>query len=169
MRALRREMDRVGRAQGRRVQVSAYLLNNVAQCLSYGLDVPTWVREGLVDFIIPYPWHGNMDVDLAAFAGLTRGTACRTYAEVLPRQMSPAQYRERALACYEDGADGLAFWDTDTENRLSYKEQWNTLRRLGHRDELAARAADEWPACRQVPLRTLGGHSMDRYSPYWSA
>ena len=169
MRALRGEMDEVGSRQGRRVQVSAYVLNDVALCLSYGLDVATWVGEGLVDFIIPYPWHGNMQVDLAAFAGLTRATGCRTYAEVLPRQMSPAEYRERALACYRAGVDGLAFWDTDTENRLSYKEQWRTLRRLGHEDELAGGAEDELPACRWVPLHSLGGHLMDKYSPYWSA
>ena len=169
MRALRREMDQLGQQQGRRVQVSAYVLNDVPYCLSFGLDVATWAREGLVDFIIPNPSRGSIDLDLAAFVKLTRGTTCQVYAEMLPRGMSPAQYRQKAIATYDTGVDGLAFWDTDTENRLGFKSGWSMLRRLGHEEELAGWVPDEWPSCKLVPLHSLGGHTMDRYSPYWSA
>ena len=169
MRALRQEMDQVGQQQGRRVQVSAYVLNDVSWCLSFGLDVQTWAREGLVDFIIANPWQESLPLDVAAFVELARGTACQVYAEMLPRQMAPEVFRKRALDNYQTGVDGLAFWDADTENRLSYKDQWSMLRRLGHREELADWAPDEWPSYRQIPLYSLGGHILDRYSPYWAS
>jgi hypothetical protein len=169
MRALRRAMDEVGRKQGRRVQVSAYVLNDVPYCLFYGLDVATWAQEGLVDFIIPNPSRGQMPLDVAGFVDLARGTACQVYADILPRQMPTEEYQQRAIENYRAGVDGLAFWDTDTENRLAFKEQWSMLRRLGHEEELAGWAPDEWPAYRWVSMYSLGGHTMDRYSPYWSA
>ena len=173
MRRVRREMDQAGQALGRRIQVSAYVLNTVPYNLSYGLDIGAWAREGLVDFIIPNPTRDrgpqgdSVDVDVAAFAQLLQGTDCKLYADVLPRQMPPEAYRQKALAYYQAGSDGLAFWDTYEVGRLSYKDQWSMLRRLGHREELAHWAADQWPAYRTVPLYTVAGLTMDRHSPYW--
>ncbi|MSP13591.1 MAG: hypothetical protein EXR62_11615 [Chloroflexi bacterium] len=137
MRAVRHEMDRIGQEVGRHIQVSAYVLNTVSYCLSYGLDVATWAQEGLVDFIIPNPTRGrgatgdSVDVDVAGFAQVLQGSPCKLYADLLPRQMSPEAYRQKALAYYQAGADGLALWDCDTNNRLAFKHQWGMVRRLG--------------------------------------
>ena len=80
----------------------------------------------------------------------------------------PAQaYRERALDCYATGVDGLAFWDTNS--RYPYLDEWSMIRRLGHEEALGEWAPDQWPAYRQIPLHSLGGHHIDSYSPYWSA
>ena len=167
MRALREEMDRVGERQGRRIQVSAYVIETLAYNLQYGLDVAAWAEEGLVDFIIPNPWHGDRDVDVASFVEVTRGTDCKVYADILPRRMPAQEYRQRALECYAAGVDGLAFWDTNS--RYPFLDEWSMIRRLGHEEALQGWAADEWPAYRQVPLHSLGGHHMGSYSPYWSA
>ncbi|MSP11996.1 MAG: hypothetical protein EXR62_03445 [Chloroflexi bacterium] len=169
MRLLRRKMDEVGKQQGRHIQVSATVMNPVAYCLTFGLDVATWAREGLVDFLISNPWHGPPELDIASFMAATQDTTCQVYAEMLPRKMPPEEYRQRAMANYTLGVAGLAFWDTDTENRLALKDQWSMVRRLGHEEQLAGWTGDQWPAYRQVPLHTLGGHTMDKYSPYWSA
>jgi hypothetical protein len=169
MRALRREMDRVGAQQGRKVQVSAYVLNNEALNLTHGLDAATWAQEGLVDFIIPYPLHNVMDVDIAAFVRMTRGTECKVYPEVMPRRQSPAEYREKALAFYAEGVDGLAFWDASSAYRAGFKDEWSMVRRLGHKEELAGWAPDEWPAYRVLPLYSLGGLVMDEHNPYEAA
>lgn len=167
MRSLRQEMDAVGKRQGRKLEVSAYVLNTLPLNVQYGLDVAAWAEEGLVDFIIPYPWHGNMEVDLAPFVKVTRGTDCEVYSDIMPRRMSPEAYQQRASDCYEVGVDGLAFWDTNA--RYPHLKEWSMLRRLGHKDELSGWTSDQWPACRTVPLYRLGDHVMDRYSPYWSA
>ena len=55
--------------------------------------------------------------------------------EVMPRRMSPEEYRQRAISNYADGADGLCFWDT--YNRNAYRKEYSMVRRLGHKDELA--------------------------------
>ena len=155
------------RRQGRHIQVSAYVVNNLPYKLQYGLDVAAWAEEGLVDFIIPNPWHGDMDVDVASFVEVTRGTGCQVYPDILPRRMSAQEYRQQALDSYATGVDGLAFWDTNS--RYPYLDEWSMIRRLGHEEELSEWAPDQWPAYRQIPLHSLDGQRMDSHSPYWSA
>ena len=167
MRALRQEMDRIGQREGRHIQVSAYVVNTLQYNLQYGLDVAAWAEEGLVDFIIPNPWHGDMDVDVASFVEVTRGTGCQVYPDILPRRMSAQEYRQQALDSYATGVDGLAFWDTNS--RYPYLDEWSMIRRLGHEEELSEWAPDQWPAYRQIPLHSLDGQRMDSHSPYWSA
>ena len=65
------------------------------------------------------------------------------------------------------GVDGLAFWDTN--GRSPHLEEWSMLRRLRHQAGLGGWSPDQWPAYRLVPLHSLSGHIMDKYSPYWSA
>ena len=154
------------RRQGRHIQVSAYVVNNLPYKLQYGLDVAAWAEEGLVDFIIPNPWHGDMDVDVASFVEVTRGTGCQVYPDILPRRMSAQEYRQQALDSYATGVDGLAFWDTNS--RYPYLDEWSMIRRLGHEEELSEWAPDQWPAYRQIPLHSLDGQRMDS-PPYWSA
>ena len=169
MRALRNELNQVGEEQGRTVQLSAYVLNNEELNMAQGLDAAAWAREGLVDFIIPYPLHNVMDMDIAAYVGMTRGTQCSVYPEVMPRRQSPAEYHEKALAFYAEGVDGLAFWDSNTTSRSGFKNEWSMVRRLGHKDELAGWAADEWPSYGMLPLYSMGGLVMDEANPYEAA
>ena len=104
-----------------------------------------------------------MEVDFAPFAKVTRGTGCHVYPDILPRRMSPVAYQRRALDCYATGVDGLAFWDTN--GRYAHLDEWSMLRRLGHKEVLGGWAPDQWPAYRLVPLHSLDGHIMDKYSP----
>ena len=169
MRALRHELNQVGAQQGRSVQLSAYVLNNETLNMEHGLDAATWAQEGLVDFIIPYPLHNIMDMDIAAFVRMTRGTQCKVYPEVMPRRQSPADYRDKALAFYAEGVDGLAFWDASSAYRVGFKDEWSMVRRLGHKEELAEWEEDEWPSYRVVPLHSIGGLLMDEHNPYEAA
>ena len=169
MRALRHELNQVGEQQGRTVQLSAYVLNNEALNMAQGLDAATWAQEGLVDFIIPYPLHNDMDMDIAAYVRMTRGTHCKVYPEVMPRRQLPAEYRDKALAFYAQGVDGLAFWDANTTSRSGFKDEWSMVRRLGHKEELADWAPDEWPSYRVLPLYSMGGLVMDEHNAYEAA
>ena len=87
----------------------------------------------------------------------------------MPRHMPAAEYREMAKFYYDEGADGLLFWDT--YQRHDGSSQWETIRRLGHREEIrtAAEQADPQAEPRTIPLTRLAGHHMDRYSPYRGA
>ncbi|MBI3941885.1 MAG: family 10 glycosylhydrolase [Chloroflexi bacterium] len=168
MRNLRRSMDETGQRLGRHIQLSAVVLNTLDFSLLNGMDVAAWTREGLVDFIMPDSSRGSMPLDSSGYIDVCRGTKCKVYPEMMPRQMAPAEYQQQALQAYGLGADGLSFWDIDSESRLGLKDQWSMVRRLGHKEALGEWAPDQWPAYRQVPMYTLGGYRIDRYSPYWA-
>jgi hypothetical protein len=101
-------------------------------CRELGLDVETWVRDGLVDYICPsFFWGYNPgdDPHTAEFVTLTRGTDAGVYPTVFPcskwQKESPEAERidvddteklrrfrddvvNAALICYEQGADGIS-------------------------------------------------------------
>ena len=151
--------------RGQRLLLSGNVLNNEAENLFYGLDVATWAREGILDLMVPDTWLGK-PIDFEYFAGITRGTPCELYAQIMPRRMPAGEYRRRALQAYAAGAQGLCLWDAS--GRYPILPEWNTARRLGHKDELTADGdgADQYSCA--IPVKTLGGYTVDRYPPYWS-
>jgi hypothetical protein len=141
--------------------ISAHVLNSVEENLFYGLDLEAWVREGLVDRLIAYPWRDKA-LDVPAFVDLVSGTGVEFFSDVMPRFMSADTYRQRAAELYAAGVDGLCFWDTDQRSpRLT---EWTALRRLGHLDDLQHRTE----TFRTVPLRSVGGMRLDKYPPHWA-
>ena len=177
MRRLRGEMDAVSREQGRgrHVEVSVCVLGKEEDNLHFGLDIPTWVREGLIDTLIPYspaPLAMPVETDtwseasqIKPFVDATRGSECILAPNVMPRQMSPEDFRRMADMLYGAGAEHMFFWDC--EGRSNYKASWNALRRLGHKDEI-----EEWTKAGEPPLsapltrlRTLGGWNMEAIAP----
>ena len=142
MRELRRALDERQRPDGGRIQVAANVLYNAAYNHAGGLDLETWVAEGLVDILVPptqaydYAEERHIPViDYDYFNKLTTGSTCVFYPDLFPRQMCAGEYVRQAREAYEGGASGLAFWDSDV--RVNMKSQWNTVRRLGHRDNLS--------------------------------
>ena len=112
----------------------------------------TWVREGLIDNLIAYPWR-NLEVDVDYFGPLVRGTEVAYYAEMMPRRMPPKEYRRKAIRSYEAGATGLCLWDTNP--RFWYRRERSMASRFGHRDELPAWTDGEDELFRTVKLRAV--------------
>ncbi len=130
---------------GTPLELSAIVLSSEEENLYYGLDLEEWVRQGLVDTLMPYSsvrginsrkdsWVDPTEAEF--FYRITKGTACKLALNLMPRQLSPDQYRERALRLYQAGSEHLFFWDTNARNDFS--PSWDVLRRLGHRQELEA-------------------------------
>ena len=166
MREVRRAMDGVAERHNRprRIEVSAIVSGDEQENLLFGLDLKAWVDEGLVDTLIGYSsiprfdaatagrsesWKKIDDVDY--LVSLTRGTACRLAINIMPRRMSPEAYRLKAAALYGAGVEDLFLWDSDAGNRADFGEAFSALRRLGHREEVAA-----WVASSQSSLRVPG-------------
>ena len=183
MRRVRGEMDTVSQEQGRQrpIEVSVCVLGKEEDNMFFALDIPAWVREGLVDTIIPYSpaplalpvWERGRDTDtwsnpeqVKPFVDATRGTRCTLAPNVLPRQMSPEDFRRMASMLYGTGADHLFFWDSDVPNRADYTEGWSALRRLGHREEIEAwkEAGEPSLTTPTMELRKLG-HWDVSYAP----
>ena len=133
MRELREALDSKRRPDGGRLGIVANVLGDAAYNRSGGLDLETWAREGLADILVATP-SGSQPVDYEYFRKATEGTDCVFYEDILPLHKPPKDYIDAARRAYGEGAAGLAFWDTD--RRSITKSQWNTVRRLGHREEL---------------------------------
>jgi hypothetical protein len=160
MRDLRGLLQQMGKGQ----RISAVVFGNEADNLFFGLDVEDWVRQGLVDSLIPYPWPEDLpELDLEFFSRVTEGSGCEVFPNVMPRRMHPREYLQRALHYYEHGADGLAFWDANARHPLL--SQWQAVRELGHKEELVEWLETERFPGRYLQLKRLGGYIVDRYHP----
>ena len=98
---------------------------------------------------------------------ITSGKPVTLALNLMPRYISPEDYRRRAAALYDAGIENLFFWDSDASNRAHYAEDWDALRRLGHREELKAwTEAGEPPlALPTVGLKVLGGWNLSYATP----
>jgi hypothetical protein len=177
LRETRAMLDEVGKRQGRRLGTCYVLptsyklpdfpdLGPLTSCKCYGMDVETWVREGLVDHLAVHmeqvkPLDGSGAVPiLKAFKQFTDGSATKLYADLYPRRQSGDSMRIRAKTCYDAGVDGLCFWDT--HGRISRLSGWAMHRMLGHRDELDAPEMEQFAKSlfRCVPMRSLDGYAL---------
>ena len=145
MREVRQAMNQAAQEQNREkpIQVTAIVMSSREENLYYAMDVEGWVREGLVDAMIPYTSVTGLNSgadswmdpkEALFFQRITRGTACRLALNLMPRQLAPEDYRKRAHTLYRAGIEHLFFWDTNARNDFS--PSWDALRRLGRREEL---------------------------------
>ena len=179
MREVRAAMDQEGRAQGRRarIEISAIVGGTEAENLINGMDLAAWVDEGLVDTLIPYTSGPNYDSSVTAwtdptqlehFVELVRGTPCVLAPNLMPRHMTPEEFRRRATTVYNAGAEHMFFWDcAGGSGRANYRDMWNALRRLGHRDEIDAwRASGESDLSNpRMNLSKLGDWDLSYVTP----
>ena len=156
VRELRAELDAVGRKAGRRIALSADTFALPAGNLYYGLDVATWVAEGLVDRL--HPWgkiRGQPPVDMGHYRGLVDGSRTELWPHLRVwddgTDAAYNEYRKEALSLYDAGAAGLAIWDTCNVDGKSVKGPLH--RRLGRIDELRATLAA--PQRRELTVRTI--------------
>jgi hypothetical protein len=105
LRELRRELDKLGDKLGKRLAISATTFNNEQSNLFYGLDLETWIAEGLIDRLVPRGrtrYMGPLDLDY--YSKLTRGTKCSFWAHIGAWCSTPTNARQQALECYQAGA-----------------------------------------------------------------
>ena len=140
MRELRQMLDEVAREQGRsRLAVTA-VVSRPGENLLHGMDLETWIREDLVDTLVPYSssvrlnsfvpaWDDPKDV--AHFVSLVEGTDCELAINLMPRDLSAQEYYRLAHSLYQSGVERFFFWDGLSRARKAL--------RLGHREEV-----EEW-------------------------
>ena len=166
LREIRSMLDEVGQKQDRYIPTCYIVMNTVSQCLSGAMDVATWIKEGLVDYlVVPMAQGPQYDGELvrsqvSQFARLAEGSRTKIYPDVAPRRMPPRRYLETAVECYGAGAEGLAFWDS--YNRYYRAGEWAFVKRLGHMEELSRwkGKGDDYSLIR--PLKSLDGYLMGR-------
>ena len=119
--------------------LNAHELSPDLECLGIGLDVPTWVKEGIIDLVCPMnffftDWGAAME-NIHQWHKLTEDTACGLYPTIHsmafrdygPPYISPESYRGAAYSFYTHNADGIALYNLWDNNEVA----WSTLKELG--------------------------------------
>ncbi len=137
-------------------------------CRFFGLDVASWIKEGLVDVVCPYPWGFNAveePVDIAHFARLK---ALRPV-QILPvlnswRKADPKVLIERAADWLKYDIDGFSIWDALTKPA----EIRHIMPVLKSRSMIERCSKDGPPRCRNISIHTLDGIRIDKYPYGWN-
>ena len=121
-------------------------------------DLETWLREDLVDIVVPNP---RVTAEQVRQWKAWSGGKVSVWADLQPRTQPGEAYVKLAREYYGFGVDGYALWDG--ERRMPRMSEWAVLRKLGHIDHLDPLEAEAERYYRRVPLRYLDGLSA-RYS-----
>ena len=127
VRRVRGFLDERSESGGTRILLGARVYPSLEESLDNGLDVRTWVAEGLTDYLSPGDtMFSDFNAPYAEFADLTRSSRCMLYPGLYPwtsqgmRMREQAEKRialtpsiQRALAqtFYGAGADGISFYN----------------------------------------------------------
>ncbi|MBL9213906.1 MAG: hypothetical protein JNG83_00370 [Opitutaceae bacterium] len=146
---------------GRQLAVSVYGMpykfDQVQQFdpIRYNCDVDTWLREGLVDILMPTP---TVEAGLIQRWRAQARPGLRIWPDLQPRVMPGDMSVPMARELYAAGADGFSLWDG--ERRPPHASHWAVMSRLGHRAELDALEKLATGLHRRVPLKKLAGHAV---------
>ncbi len=130
-----------------RLEFGVRVPQSIGECDHLGFDLATWIKEGLVDYVVPSDFmHIDMNMKTDDFVKLANGTSCKIYPAIHNRismdgpnehyrLMNLANFRAAAQNFYGFGADGVS----------PYNYQFAFERRgVAHRS--SAYAAYMWPA-----------------------
>ena len=102
---------------------------------------------------------------VAEWMALEKQYGTKIYIEIMPRQLSNKEFKRRALDLYANGAERIGLWDTNC--RTFPRAMFSTVRRLGHKDELADMDVGEGEYYRRFRIYRLAGADFNRYNPFW--
>ena len=147
-RQTRQQLDEAAERRGcDRLELGVRVPQLIGECEHLGFDIATWIKEGLVDYVVPSDFmHIDMNMKTDDFVKLAEGTDCEIYPAIHNRismdgpnehyrLMNLANMRAAAQNFYGFGADGIS----------PYNYQFAFERRaVAHRS--SAYAAYMWPA-----------------------
>lgn len=162
------------RANGKRLELSTFVLVNRQENCRFGLDIKRWVDEGLTDAIYPHRIAGNefskIPYDMDYFRQVIAGTKVSfrpaIYTWVLRGAESMVYLRKEVTSYYDAGADGITFWDACSGSDKSC--QWPVISRCGHKEEIRRHLNDPAPCIRSVRVCKLGEYVVkEPYGQGW--
>ena len=117
IRRVRKMLDSAGEKKGRRLLLGVRVPQTLEECHRLGYDVPTWIKEGLIDYVSPADFFfSDFNAKYEEFAELTRASDCYLYPTIQPllchrddaHRLTLDQYRAVVQNFYGAGADGLS-------------------------------------------------------------
>ena len=110
VRRTRALLDRAAKERGRPQYLIVRVTPHVDVSWERGLDVRTWVKEGLVDVVIPGCGSMNISQYLCDWVDLVNGSRCRLFPSN-NHWKTPEETRAWAKLMYLRGADGLVLFN----------------------------------------------------------
>lgn len=106
IRRVRAILDRTGQERGRKLYLHVRVIPRIQTCYDRGLDVATWVKEGLVDAITPGCGYMTLSLDLQPWLELVKGRNCWIYPSI-NHYRTTEETRSWAALMYQRGANGV--------------------------------------------------------------
>lgn len=144
MRRIRAMTEAIGLERKRPILVAMRLPDSTAFSLESGLDLETWLKEGLMDLLITTdyfrlnPWTYSVALghqhNIKVYPALTDP---RVLGETRFKRASESAYRARAAAAWASGADGLYLFNLyDIDRKSPLWTQLGDLQKLAFADKL---------------------------------
>lgn len=122
VRRVRKRMDEIGKAKGRRLSLAVRVPPSFDACLRLGLDVRTWLKEGWIDILTASTMDIIVDLPVQEFVEAARGTRCQVFAclstmpwwhKVKDSYPSIEEFRAKALSYWRNGVDGIYLFNAN--------------------------------------------------------
>ena len=144
-RKTRKQLDAASKRRGcGRLLLGVRVPQTLEECEYLGLDVATWIREGLVDYVVPSDFmHSDSNMKVEDFVKLAKGAHCKVYPAIHPRisqdgpnehhrVMTLSNFQAAVQNFYGFGADGISPYNYDVSptalgwlSQLRYPEEIN--------------------------------------------
>ena len=120
LRKVREMLDWRGTQQRKNLTLGVMIPQGLEEAHSLGFDIPTWIKEGLIDYVCPCDFHHvDFNAPYEEFSELTRGSDCLLYPTLSPvlcrgdntTLLKPENYRALAQNFYGAGADGISVFN----------------------------------------------------------
>ena len=84
-RRIRDMLDVEGRRKGKKLLLGVRVPETVEECHDCGLDIPTWITTGILDYVSPgNSMYSNHNAQWEEFSSLMEGTSCRLLPGIMP-------------------------------------------------------------------------------------
>ncbi len=146
VRRVRNRLNEIQKRKGRRLVLHARVPPMFAMCHEVGLDVRTWIRQGLVDIVTPMcTGYLDMNADVRGFVQVARETDCRIagglehYVKGYGSGRATIEMMRAASSGYfNEGASAVYLFNYDAHGHVPFKpHEIQTLREIGEPEATA--------------------------------
>ena len=135
MRRIRKFTDEQGVRRGRPILVATIVPDNFQLGKNVGLDIETWIKEDLIDIVIPGLGYAPFSLPVSDFTEMAQQYGVRVYPCInrkapqhVPDEAVSEGFRGVATNWYRVGADGIFFWNLGTPFEYKYGQELITIR-----------------------------------------
>lgn len=107
MQRIRNMLNAEAANKGRNLLLGVRVPETVDECHDCGLDVPTWITEGIIDYVSPSnTMYSNHNAQWEEFSRLTEGTRCSLLPGILPYCSATDARSDTVPWALQPGAEG---------------------------------------------------------------